>query len=41
MKKDVHLARRLIAGLKKNTKLNLDAYIQFYSIFVNKIATLF
>ena len=39
MKKNVHLSRRLISGIKQNKKLNLEAYLRFYSIFVNKIAS--
>lgn len=40
MKKDIHIARRLIAGVRQNGRLNLEAFTRFYAIFVNKIATL-
>jgi len=40
MKKNIHLGRRLLAGLKQNKKLDLEAFTRFYSIFVNKVATM-
>lgn len=40
MKQDVHLARRLMAGVKQSGKFDLEAFTRFYAIFVNKIAGL-
>lgn len=40
MKKNVHLGKRLLSGLKQKGNLDLKAFSLFYSLFVNKVATL-
>ena len=38
MKKDIHLTRRLIAGLKQDDVFNLAALTRFYGIFINRVS---
>ena len=40
IKKDIHLTRRLIAGIKQHGQFDLGALTKFYSIFINRIASL-
>lgn len=38
MKKDVHITRRLLAGIKQDDRFNLGALTKFYAIFINRVA---
>lgn len=39
MKKNIHLTRRLISGIKQIGNFNLGALVRFYAIFINRIAS--
>ena len=39
MKKNIHLTRRLISGIKQEGRFTLNAMVKLYSIFINRVAS--